>query len=229
LASSLFALAKDKPLSLSDWDVLSKWGTKKYRFTRVYPQGQKVETGTLTLETKLGPRGITLIDKFLIELEGKKVSMDMTQICERDQYLSPLHIECKGEGDDEFQTFRATFKEGKVHVRGERDQVKVMKIPDGVVTFFAFFRIVTQLPRLNGATYFYDHSLEASEMNLKKGYRVHVIGKETIITDGMSVECWKISQKGGGSREQLYWVTDEGVLQRVLLDGRKQMDLQVGD
>ena len=104
-----------------------------------------------------------------------------------------------------------------------------MEIPEGTVTFFAFFRIVTQLPLREGATYVYNHSLEASEMNLKAGYRVQVIGKETITSEGRSVTCWKISQKGGGNREQFYWVTDEGVLQRVLIDGRKQMDLQIGD
>ncbi len=214
-------------MPLTNWDALSKWGTKKYKFTRVSPQGQKVETGTVILETKLGPKGITLADKFLIEVEGKKVSMDMTQICRRDQYLSPLHIVCKGEGDDEFKTFQATFKDGKAHVRGERDQV--MKIPEGTVTFFAFFRIVTQLPRREGAAYAFNHSLEAHELNLKEGYRIRVIGKETIICDGVSVKCWKISQEGGDVREILYWITDEGVLQRVLFDARKQMDLQIGD
>ena len=153
--------------------------------------------------------------------------MDMTQTCRRDQYLSPTLIECKGEGDDEFQTFKATFKDGKARIEGER--AEVMEIPEGTVTFFAFLRIVTQLPRQEGATYLFASSLEASEMNLKAGYRVQVIGKETITSEGRSVTCWKISQKGGGNREQFYWVTDEGVLQRVLIDGRKQMDLQIGD
>ena len=153
--------------------------------------------------------------------------MDMTQTCRRDQYLFPTRIECVGKGDEEFQTFKATIKDGKATIKGERN--KVMEIPEGTVTMFAFFRIVTLIPRQAGATYLCNSSLEASEMNLKAGYRVHVIGKETIIREGVSVKCWKISQKGGGNREQFYWVTDDGVLQRVLIDGRKQMDLQIGD
>ena len=104
-----------------------------------------------------------------------------------------------------------------------------MEIPKGTVTMFAFFRIVTQIPRQAGATYAYDYGLEASEMNLKANYRVQVIGKETIISDGVPVKCWKIKQTGQGIHEQFYWVTEDGLLQRVLIDGRKQMDLQIGD
>ena len=227
LVLALPLAAKDKPLPISDWGALSNWGVKRYKFTRVSPEGQKEEDGSLTLETKLTRDGVILKDKFFIEIKGKEVSMDMTQTCRRDQYLSPTRIECKGKGDDEFQTFKATIKDGKATIKGERN--KVMEIPEGTVTFFAFFRIVTQLPRQEGATYLCDSSLEAPKMNLKAGYRVHVIGKETISRDGVSVKCWKISQKGGGNREQFYWVTDDGVLQRALIDGRKQMDLQIGD
>ena len=66
-------------------------------------------------------------------------------------------------------------------------------------------------------------------MNLKKDYIAKVIGKETIFCDGVAVKCWKISQNGGGIREQLFWVTEDGILQRVLQDGRKQIDLQTGE
>ena len=228
----LFALtfplaAKDKPLPISDWGALSNWGTKRYKFTHVSSPGQKGETGYLTLETKLTRDGVILKDRFIFEMKGKEVTMDMTQTCRRDKYLSPTHIECKGKGDDEFQTFKATIKEGKASIKGERN--KIMEIPEGTVTMFAFFRIVTQIPRQAGATYVYDYGLEASEMNLKANYRVQVIGKETIIADEVPVKCWKIKQTGQGIHEQFYWVTEDGLLQRVLIDGRKQMDLQIGD
>ncbi len=65
-------------------------------------------------------------------------------------------------------------------------------------------------------------------MNLKRDYKIQVIGKETIICDGEPVKCWKISQNGGGISEQLFWVTEDGILQRVLQDGQKQIDLQTG-
>ena len=82
---------------------------------------------------------------------------------------------------------------------------------------------------VEGATYRYAFALEASEMNLKKDYIAKVIGKETIFCDGEPVKCWKISQNGGGIREQFFWVTEDGILQRVLQDGRKQIDLQTGE
>jgi hypothetical protein len=66
-------------------------------------------------------------------------------------------------------------------------------------------------------------------MHLKRDYIAKVIGKETIIIDGAKVECWKISQNGGAISEQLFWVSEDGILLRVLMDGRKQMDLQMGD
>jgi hypothetical protein len=62
-------------------------------------------------------------------------------------------------------------------------------------------------------------------MNLKKEYLVKVIGKETIDSNG-PVKCWEISQNGGGITEQFFWVTEDGILQRILMDGRKQIDLQ---
>jgi len=66
-------------------------------------------------------------------------------------------------------------------------------------------------------------------MNLKKDYIAKVIGKETIISDGTPFKCWEISQNGGDISEQLFWVTENGVLQRMLSDGRKQIDLQTID
>ena len=67
------------------------------------------------------------------------------------------------------------------------------------------------------------------DMNLKKDYIAKVIGKETIISDGTPFKCWEISQNGVGIGEQLFWVTENGILQRILMDGRKQIDLQTVD
>ena len=151
----------------------------------------------------------------------------MTQVCLKDQYLSPVKIECKGKGSDEMPTFKAIIKDGEAKISGEWN--KTMKIPKGTVTSAAFLRIVSQLPRVQGATFRYDFALEAGEMHLKGDYIAKVIGKETIFCDGEPVKCWKISQNGGGIHEQLFWVTENGILQRILMDGRKQIDLQTGE
>jgi hypothetical protein len=223
LGESIFAEAKPLP----DFNVEKvNWGTQRYKFTLIKNE-EKIEWGSVTLRNKLAKDRVILTDEFLLRIEGKPISLNMTQVCLKDQYLSPVKIECKGKGDEEFPTFKATIKDGQAKIdlppTGPRDGM--MEIPKGTVTSAAFMRIVTQLPRVEGATYRYDFALEASEMNLKKEYLVKVIGKETIDSNG-PVKCWKISQNGGGIGEQLYWVTDDGILQRILMDGRKQIDLQ---
>jgi hypothetical protein len=223
MGKSIFAEAKPLP-DFKGFGTVN-WGTKRYKFT-LFKNEEKIEMGSVTLRHKLTRDRVILTDEYLLRFEGKPISLNMTQVCRMDQYLSPVKIECKGKGDEEFPTFKATIKDGQAKIEGPRDGM--MEIPKGTVTSAAFMRIVTQLPRVQGATYRYDFALEASEMNLKKEYLVKVIGKETIDSNG-PVKCWKISQNGGGIREQLYWVTEDGILQRILMDGRKQIDLQTGE
>jgi len=227
LSKSMFAEAK--PLPAFDPGTIN-WGTQRYKFTLIKKE-EKIEMGSVTLSNKLTGDRVILTDEFLLSIEGKPMSLKMTQVCLRDQYLSPVKIECEGKGNDEMPTFKATIQDGKAKIE-RKLPFKISnskKIPAGTVTSAAFMRIVTQLRRVDGATYRYAFALEASEMNLKKDYIAKVIGKETIFCDGEPVKCWKISQNGGGIREQLFWVTEDGILQRVLQDGRKQIDLQTGE
>ena len=220
LGTSIFAEAKPLP-DFKGFGTVN-WGTKRYKFT-LFKNEEKIEMGSVTLRNKFTRDRVILTDEYLLRFEGKPMSLNMTQVCRMDQYLSSVKIECKGKGSDEFETFKATIKDGQAKIEGQRNGM--MEIPMGTVTSSAFVRIVTQLPRVKGATYRYDFALEASEMNLKKEYLVKVIGKETIDSNG-PVKCWKISQNGGGISEQLFWVTEDGILQRILMDGRKQIDLQ---
>ena len=223
LGESIFAEAKPLP----DFNVEKvNWGTQRYKFTLIKNE-EKIELGSVTLRNKLAKDRVILTDEFLLRIEGKPISLNMTQVCLKDQYLSPVKIECKGKGSEEMPTFKAIIQDGEAKISGEWN--KTMKIPKGTVTSAAFMRFITQLPRVQGATYRYGFALEASEMNLKKDYIAKVIGKETIICDGVPVKCWKISQNGGGIDEQLFWVTENGILQRILMDGRKQIDLQTGE
>ena len=223
LGESIFAEAKPLP----DFNVEKvNWGTQRYKFTLIKNE-EKIELGSVTLRNKLAKDRVILTDEFLLRIEGKPISLNMTQVCLKDQYLSPVKIECKGKGSEEMPTFKAIIQDGEAKISGEWN--KTMKIPKGTVTSAAFMRFITQLPRVQGATYRYGFALEASEMNLKKDYIAKVIGKETIICDGVPVKCWKISQNGGGIDEKLFWVTENGILQRILMDRRKQIDLQTGE
>ena len=222
ISESVFANAKPLP----DYNIETiKWGTQKYKFTLIKDE-EKIELGSAILRTQLKDDRVILTDEYFARYEGKPMSLNMMQVCLQDHYLSPVKIECEGKGD-EMPTLKAIIKDGEAKISGEWN--KTMKIPKGTVTSAAFYRIVTQLPRVQGATYRYDFALEAGEMHLKRDYIVKVIGKETIIIDGEKIECWKISQNGGAIMEQLFWVSEDGILLRVLMDGRKQMDLQMGD
>ena len=244
ISESIFAEAKRVPRNNSDWpkpiseSVFAEakplpdfnketinWGTQRYKFTLIKNK-EKIESGSVTFRSELKGDQVILTDKYLLRHRGKTMSANMKKVCLQDQYLSPVKIECEGKGD-EMPTLKAIIKDGEAKISGEWN--KTMKIPKGTVTSAAFYRIVTQLPRVRGATYRYGFALEASEMNLKKAYIAKVIDKETIISNGAKVECWKISQNGGAISEQLFWVSEDGILLRILIDGRKQMDLQMGD
>jgi hypothetical protein len=223
MGNSIFADAKPLP----DFNAGSmNWGSQRYKFTLI-KNGEKIELGSAIIRNELKDDRVIFTDEYLVRYEGKPMSLNMKLVCLKDQYLSPVKIECKGKGSDEMPTFKAIIKDGEAKISGEWN--KTMKIPKGTVTSAAFLRIVSQLPRVQGATFRYDFALEAGEMHLKGDYIAKVIGKETIFCDGEPVKCWKISQNGGGIHEQLFWVTENGILQRILMDGRKQIDLQTGE
>ena len=227
LSKSMFAEGNPLP----DFNAGSmNWGTQRYKFTLIKNE-EKTELGSVTLRSKLSGDQVLLTDEYLLSIGGKPMSLNMTQVCRKDQYLSPVRIDCQGKGHEEAPTFKATIQDGEAKIE-RKLPFKISnskQIPEGTVSSAAFMRIVTQLPRVDGATYRYAFALEASEMNLKKDYIAKVIGKETILCNGEPVKCWKISQNGGGIREQLFWVNEDGILQRVLQDGRKQIDLQTGE
>ena len=123
-------------------------------------------------------------DQVILSDEYSALRKSLNIVCLQDQYLSPVKIECEGKGD-EMPTLKAIIKDGEAKISGEWN--KTMKIPKETVTSAAFYRIVTQLPRVQGATI--DFALEASEM-LKRDYIVKVIGKETIIIDLENLSEW---------------------------------------
>ena len=89
----------------------------------------------------------------------------------------------------------------------------------------AMMRLVTLVSRTPGKAYSYKYSLESEEMNLKEKYRLEVLPPETITSGERQVQCSKFKLTGGGIHPVYYWVTQDGVLQRVMMDDRKVMEL----
>lgn len=216
-----------KPLgSLSlDLDRLKTWGTKVYTYEASRPgSSEKTIMGRVTLTTEVTGDLVVLKDRMEISFRGEKLSLDLTHRCKRDNYLSPVRIESKGEGDDEFGTFVVTVDGEKATVHSEGRE-REMELPNRVVTWSAFFRLVTLLPRKKGSRLSYPYSLESEELNLKKDFLVECMGRDTVQSGPERISCTKFRLTGGGNHPAFYWVGDDGVLRQVLIDERKLMRL----
>lgn len=216
-----------KPLgSLAlDLDRLKRWGTKVYTYEASRPgSSEKTIMGRVVLKTEVTGDLIVLNDRMEISFGGEKLSLDLTHRCKRDNYLSPVRIDSKGEGDDEFGTFVLTIdgETATVHSEGRERE---MELPRNVVTWSAFFRLVTLLPRQEGIRISYPYSLESEELNLKKDFLVECLGPDIVQSGPEGITCTKFRLSGGGNRPAFYWVSDDGVLRQVLIDERGLMRL----
>ena len=95
-----------------------------------------------------------------------------------------------------------------------------------VVTFSAFSRLVTLLPRKQGSRISYPYWLESEELQLKKDFLVECLGRDTVRSGEEGITCTKFRLTGGGIRPAYYWVSGDGVLRQVLMDDRKLMRLR---
>ena len=216
-----------KPLGSLPLDLnrLKTWGTKVYTYEASRPGGsEKTIIGRVALETEVTGDLVVLNDRMEISFRGKKLSLDLTHRCKRDNYLSPFRIDSKGEGDDELGTFVVTIDGEKATVRSE-DGEREMELPHDVVTWSAFFRLVTLLPRQEGGRISYPYSLESEELNLKRDFLVECMGRGTVQWGPEGISCTKFRLTGGGNHPAFYWVSDDGVLRQVLIDERKLMRL----
>ncbi|MFA7159457.1 MAG: hypothetical protein WC299_09155 [Kiritimatiellia bacterium] len=205
---------------------LQTWGTKEYSFSSRSPGRETIEThGTVTLTTEVTPDTVILQDSYQMTDRGQKMSLKMIHACRRDNFLSPNRIESIGEGNDEFTSFVATVADGTMTVSSKGLLNSVSEFPGGVITMSAMMRLVTLASRTPGTTISFEYWLESGELNLKKNYRLFTLQPETITCGGRQVKCSKFRLTGGGINPVYYWVTEDGVLQRILIDDRKVLEL----
>ena len=217
------------------WDALDNslsslqsWGTRNYTYS-VRERGSNKTTivGTVSLSTELRNDSVLLIDKFDITYRGEQLLIEIIHTCGKDNFLSPSQIEIKAEGGiDEVASFVATVAKGQATIRMQDGRQSVRELPEGTITTAAMMRLVTTVPQIPNRTYSYKYSLESEEMNLKKDYRLEVLPPETIQSGDNQVRCSKFNLTGGGISPVYYWVTKDGVLQRLMLDNRKVIELK---
>jgi len=229
LTAGLRATAQDaKPLGTLDLDLnrLKAWGTKVYTYEASRPgSDEKTIMGRVDLKTEVADDAVLLSDRMEISFRGEKLSLDLTHRCKKDSFLSPVRIDSKGEGDDEFGTFVVIIKGDEATVRFDGRERK-MELPKSIVTWSAFFRLVTLLPREKGGRVSFDHWLETEELNLKRDFVVECLGWDAVQSGQEGIGCTKFRLTGGGNHPAYYWVDDDGVIRQVLIDERKLMRLR---
>lgn len=208
-----------------DLDTLRKWETRIYTYRAKSP-GQNVQKhfGTFTLSTDVKSGQIVLVDQLELTYRGEKLSLNLKHECKQDSYLSPVLIESEGSGSDELGTFTLTVDGTDATVR-RKGQMQVIELPKGTVTSWAFMRLVTLLPRQKGSVVVFDHWMESEELNQKRKFQVESLGVDSIHLGDVDVSCTKFRLDGGGNHPAYYWVDESDVLQQVLADGRKLIQL----
>jgi hypothetical protein len=206
-----------------DLNRLKKWGTREYTYEASRPG--YTGTGRIVLKTEITDDGVVLDDQVKITSREKESSLELTHQCKKDKFLSPKKIESKGKGDDEFRDFVATIDEGKATVRLD-GKVQQREVPDGTITMWAFFRLVTLLPRQEGIRISFSHWLQSERVNLQKDFVVECLGRESLQWGDKNISCTKFRLTGSSIHPALYWVGDDDLLRQIVLDERKVIRLR---
>ncbi len=234
LAVTSVAVAQERDtIGLGDlmlnWDRLKMRGEQHYTYRAKSPGGiADAGSGKVVFATDVKDKELVLKDKMELTYRGKKLSLDLIHYCQRDNYLSPSKILSKGEGDDEVATFVAVIEGGKAKVEFDGRE-RIIEIPDDTVSFSALVRILPLLPRDKGLRIEFPHWLESSELNLKDDFMIECLGQDALTRDDQELVCTKFRLTGMGIMPMDAWVDSDGVLQRMLIDKRKVMDLATDD
>ena len=168
---------------------------------------------------------VLLEHEFVVNWKGKHISLAMQTTCLDDEYLSPVKIVSKGEGDEEMKSFTATIerkKDGtgklKAVVGGRGVE---MDIPAKTVEGFAVFEIVRKLPFERKKPFEFT-MLEGTELNLKPGHEIVYDGQGEIAIDGEKKMLHRFDHTQRGRVRTQFWVDEKHELIRVVMDGHKE-------
>ena len=175
---------------------------------------------------------VLLTMEFIANWRGKIVSLNLEETCKNDPYLTLQRIVSLGQGEDEFSDFDATIRwpeqgHGELVTTKKKRQIK-LGLPRGTVGFLALFELVQGLPFKEEEVFSF-HSLEESELNLKKDHKLTYKGKQRITIGEEPAELHLFEQTGKSISPCLYWLNDEHQLVRVLMDGDKEFVVVDGE
>jgi hypothetical protein len=215
-------------------DSLKSWGTRKYDYLRRRGDEPATKLGEITLKTSLDDKAVTFEDLMTLDVRGKTIRWESKAVSEKKSPLRTISIDSKGEGDDEMKTFalRVEGEKAKVEMAAQDGQPAAKReidLPADTVTFMGLMRLVTLLPRDAGKTYTTGHMFEENELHMKAGaFRFHCLGPHEMTIAGKPVTC-TLLQVFDGQRDDPFieaYVDNDGVLQRLVLDRTKTLELQ---
>jgi hypothetical protein len=222
-------LRADEPAKLADlklnWDKLKSWQEKEYSFRASAGDNPADSLGKFIFRTKVTADEIVLHDTLKAVYRGKVISLHVTQHCLKQSSLSPTEIKTEVERGDDLASLNIKFEGTSVTVTGA-DIDRKMEIERPLVTAFAFARIVTLLPKKKGLRVKFPRWLEPEEMNLKQDFEVECLGEDKATWQGEDVAATKYSLSGKGIAKAYYWVSEDGILRQILIDGRKTIQFE---
>jgi len=175
---------------------------------------------------------VLLVNEFVIQARGRRMSLKMETFCKDDAFLTPVRIVSKGEGDDELLSFDAAIDWGagdggllSTEARGRKVE---LRLPEGTVTDFALFEVVRGLAFDKAAALEF-HSLEASELNLKREHKIAYLGEQEVALGEGKKRLHAFEHTGRGIRPAHFWLDASRRLVRVVIDGRKEFLLATRD
>ena len=178
---------------------------------------------------------VALVHDFVINVKGKRLSLKLETLCKDDAFYTPVKITSKGEGDDEFGNFTADIDWRKTDAgtvgtltTAINGRNRTLKLPERTITGFGLFEVVKQRPFKKDDVLKF-HSLEASELNLKKDNTLTYVGEEKIRRHDWGVQTHKFEHERGGRLVTEFWLNENRQLVRVIIDGSKTMILTTKD
>jgi hypothetical protein len=168
---------------------------------------------------------VLLEHQFVIKWQAKRLKLAVQTFCRDDEFLSPVKIVSKGEGDDEARSFTATIVRGadgrgklKADVGGREVE---MDVPAKTITGFAMFEIVRKLP-FDREKPFEFNVLDETELKLIPSQKIAYVGPDEVTVDGGKQALHKFTHTDGDRTVTEFWVDDKHELIRAVMDGRKE-------
>jgi hypothetical protein len=220
-----------------DAEALSRFGAKTYKMTRIDRSSgspAEREVGAMVLSVAVHADAISLENATRMYLpDGKRyIEYHAKCLCSADGRLSLRRIDSRVVRSDNVVLHQAqtVVERGRIihkYAAGGKETVIDEKWVDGTLVDLAVFFLVQQLPRKENQSVTIENVLSVPTNAIKKPETrtITCLGIDgQMSTDGQKLTKFVNTAKGEKSGI-VYWVDENGSLQRVLLNSENRLDL----